>query len=304
MAEAGQIFSFKIRGRQRYMLAPFVVGIYEFQLPRMDAELAEMFEEYAPTLMRTLGGSSPSLARVIPVNRTIDATAEVLRYESVREMMQRARSFRVMDCICRTEKAALGEPCSHTLETCLAFSPEVDAYETFPSWGRSITREEALQVLDRAEQEGLVHCTYNLERQNMFVCNCCSCCCGFLRGVKEFEAPHILVRSNFVATIDADTCIVCGLCAEDRCPMDAIEEGDDAYAVLEERCIGCGVCTVDCPTDSVSLSPRPEEEQTRPPGNVVSWSFKRAVSRAGPVRALAQFGGLSIDAMRARRDNR
>jgi Fe-S-cluster-containing hydrogenase component 2 len=302
MAHAGQIFAFKIRGRMRYMMAPFVVGIYEFQLPRMNAELAEMFEEYAPTLLRTLGGAEPPLARVIPVNHTVEANAEVLRYESVREMMQRARSFRVMDCICRTEKAAMGEPCNHTMETCLAFSPEPEAYEEFPSWGRTISREEALEVLDRCEQEGLVHCTYNLQKQNMFVCNCCGCCCGFLRGVKEFEAPHLLLRSNWVASIDADECIVCGVCADERCPMDAIVEDDDAYLVIGERCIGCGVCTLECPTDAVSLQQRPEDERTEPPKNLVDWSFKRAVHRSGPFRAIAQFGGLTIDAMKARRD--
>jgi len=303
MAHGGQIFAFKIRGKMRFMLAPFVVGIYEFQLPRMNTELAEMFEEYAPTLLRELGGATPSLARVIPVDHTIDASAEVLRYENVQEMMQRAHSFRVMDCICRTEKAAMGETCSHTLETCLAFSPEPDAYDEFPSWGRTITREEALELLSRCEQEGLVHCTYNLQKQNMFVCNCCGCCCGFLRGVKEFEAPHLLLRSNWVASIDPDECIACGVCADERCPMDAITEDDDTYVVVDHRCIGCGVCTLECPSDAVSLLQRPEDQRTEPPKNLVDWSFKRAVHRSGPFRALAQFGGLTVDAIRARRDH-
>jgi NAD-dependent dihydropyrimidine dehydrogenase PreA subunit len=225
----------------------------------------------------------------------------VLRHENVREMMAKARSFRVMDCICRTEKAALGEPCSHPIETCLSFSREPEDPDGFPPWGRPISREEAYEVLDRAEQDGLVHCTYNLQKQHMFVCNCCSCCCGFLRGVKEFDAPHLLVRSNFVALIDGDECIACGVCADERCPMDAIEEGDDVYEVLAEQCIGCGVCTVDCPTEALTLVARPEEEQTVPPKHLVDWSFKRAVQRAGPIRAMVQFGGLTIDAMRARK---
>ncbi len=302
MADAGQIFSFVMRGRRRYMLAPFVVGIYEFQLPRMDAELAAMFEEYAPVLLRTLGGSAPALARVVPVNRTIDASARVLRHESVRELVRKARSFSVSECICRKEKAALGEPCSHTLETCLAFSPEPDAYDHLHSWGRIISRDEALEVLDAAEREGLVHCTYNLQRQNMFVCNCCSCCCGFLRGVNEFGAPHLLVRSDWVAAIHPDTCTGCGTCADERCPMGAIVENDDIFAVNGERCIGCGVCTLDCPADAVALTPRPETDRTLPPKDLVAWSFKRAVSRSGPFRALAQFGGLTVDALRSRRD--
>ena len=302
MAEAGQIFSFVMRGKRRYMLAPFVVGIYEFQLPRMDAELATMFEEYAPVLLRTLGGSAPALARVVPVNRTIDASARVLRHESVRELVRKARSFSVAECICRKEQAALGHPCSHTLETCLAFSPEPDAYDHMRGWGRVISRDEALEVLDTAEREGLVHCTYNLQRQNMFVCNCCSCCCGFLRGISEFAAPHLLVRSDWVAAIDADTCTACGVCADERCPVAAITAPDGTYEVDGGRCIGCGVCTVDCPADAITLIRRPEADRTVPPKDLVAWSFKRAVSRSGPFRALAQFGGLTVDALRSSRD--
>lgn len=300
MAERGQIYSFRMRGVQRYMLAPFVVGIWEFQLPHMDAELASMFEEYAPTLLSTLGGTAPALARVVPVNRTIPARAEVLRFENVADLISRARSFRVMECICRKEQGALGRPCSHPSETCLAFSPEENAYDEFPTWGRTITREEALAILTQAEQEGLVHCTYNLQRQNMFVCNCCSCCCGFLRAIREFSAPHLLLRSNYVARIDRERCAVCGYCIESRCPVAAMVEQDGAVHVLPERCIGCGVCTVDCPGDAVTLVLRPPAEASVPPRDLVSWSFSRAVHRFGPLRAAVQFGGLALDALRSR----
>ena len=300
MAARGQIYSFCWRRVQRYMLAPFVVGIWEFQLPHMDAELASLFEEYAPTLLATLGGTPPAIARVVPVQKSLPSRAQVLRWENVAELISRARSFRVMECICRKEQAALGRPCSHPLETCLAFSPEENAYDEFPSWGRSITREEALAILAQAEQEGLVHCTYNLQRQNMFVCNCCSCCCGFLRSVREFSAPHLLTRSNYVAAVDRDRCAVCGYCIDSRCPMQAMVERDGVVHVLPERCIGCGVCAVDCPADAVTLVPRAPTETSVPPRNLVSWSVSRAVHRFGPLRAAIQFGGLALDAWRSR----
>jgi Pyruvate/2-oxoacid:ferredoxin oxidoreductase delta subunit len=301
MALKGQIAAFPLHGVRVYVLMPFIVGIYEFQVDRMDAELAEMFEEYAPTLVNTIGGKAPALARVVPVNVPIKARAEVLRYENVRDLLASARSFRLMECLCRKERAALGDPCSHTLETCMAFSPEPGAYDDFPLGGRTITREEAFAVLDRSEQEGLVHCTYNFQHQQMFVCNCCSCCCGFLRGVKEFGAPHLLVRSNYVATVDAEACSACGACTDERCPMDAMTEADGAFRVDDVRCIGCGVCSVVCPTDAIALVPRPLSERTVPPKDIVAWSFRRAVSRSGPFRALAQFGALAWQARRAMR---
>jgi len=300
MAARGQIYSFRQGGVQRFMLAPFVVGIWEFQLPHMDAELASLFEEYAPTLLATLGQREPALARVVPVNRAIPARPQVLRYESVADLIARARSFRVMECICRKEQAALGRPCSHPSETCLSFSPEENAYEEGPVWGRSITREEALAILARAEQEGLVHCTYNLQRQNMFVCNCCPCCCGFLRALREYSAPHVLLRSNYVAVVDGERCAFCSYCIESRCPVDAMVERDGAVHVLPERCIGCGVCTVDCPASAVTLVARPPQERTTPPKDLISWHFQRAVGRFGPLRAALQFGGLALDALRSR----
>jgi electron transport complex protein RnfB len=292
MVKRGQIATMRYRGEQGYLLAPFVIGIYEFQLPHMDAELAEMFEEYAPALANSLGGEKPALVRVVPVNAHIEARAEVLRHESVRTMMESARSFRLMECICRKEQAALGKQCSHTLETCLAFSSQPDAYERFP-YGRTVRREEALAVLDLAEREGLVHCTYNIRHEQMFVCNCCSCCCGFLRGVKEFGAPNLLVHSNYLAAISGGGCIACDACTDGRCPMGAIAERDGTYAVDTERCIGCGACTLICPTDAISLVPRPNAERTTPPKDLIAWAFRRAVNRSGLLRTLVQFGGLT-----------
>jgi Pyruvate/2-oxoacid:ferredoxin oxidoreductase delta subunit len=292
MVARGQIATVRYRGAHVYTLAPFVIGIYEFQLPHMDEELAEMFEEYAPTLVNTVGGEKPALARVVPVNAHIEARAEVLRHESVRTMMEGARSFRLIECICRKEQAALGKPCSHTLETCLAFSSEPDAYERFP-YGRTVSREQALAVLDLAEREGLVHCTYNIRREQMFVCNCCSCCCGFLRGVREFGAPHLLLHSNYLAEISREGCIACDACTNGRCPMVAIAERDGTYAVNAERCIGCGACTLICPTNAISLVQRPRAERTTPPKDIVAWAFRRATNRSGLLRTIAQFGRLT-----------
>lgn len=302
MMERGQILAFRVRGETAYALAPFVVGIYEFQLPRMDAELARLVEEYSPHLVRTVGGLPPALARVVPVNVRIDAKASILPYEDVRGMLAESRSFRLMECICRTERAKLGKPCSHPLETCMAFSAQENAFEGIlaQGYGRPVTREEALAVLDMAEREGLVHCTFNVRRESMFVCNCCTCCCGFLRGVKEFGAPHLLVRSNWVSRIDVDRCRACGACADGRCPMDAIIERDVRYAVNETRCIGCGVCTLGCPGEAITLRLRPRAEQSTPPKTIIAWAFARAVQRHGALRALTQFGGLSVDALWSR----
>ena len=299
MAERGQIGSMMFRGERCYCVIPFIVGIYEFQLPRLDRELAELFEEYAPTLLGTLGGSPPALARVIPVNLSLESRPQVLPHEDLRQLVDRSRSFRVMECICRKEKGLLESPCSHPAETCLAMSSQEEAFEEFPTWGRSISRQEALEVLAAAEQDGLVHCTYNVQIEPMFVCNCCSCCCGFLRSINEFQAPHVLVRANVEAVVDADACLECGQVADDEvCPMDAIGADAGRCTIDRDRCIGCGVCVLGCPGDAMALAARPDSEQKTPPRHVVDWYLKRTDQRSGRLRGLATRGWLGWEMMR------
>jgi Pyruvate/2-oxoacid:ferredoxin oxidoreductase delta subunit len=274
----GQIGSLKIAGQRMYLLLPFVIGIFELQVNRMDEELARLFDEYEPEFVKAVGRFDPPVARVVPVNQQIDAELHVHRYEDVRRMVDEAKSFELNECICRKERALLGEGCGHMLEACLSFSNEEGEYDRYAR-GKTISKEEALKVIADAEAEGLVHCTYNVQHGQIFLCNCCGCCCGLLRSIKKFKVPSMLAKSNFVASIDQQTCIACGVCANERCPMEAIVEEDGVYRVLVERCIGCGVCTSTCPTESITLVRKPEGESGKPPANLVDWYFKRAASR-------------------------
>ncbi|MEW6532470.1 MAG: 4Fe-4S binding protein [Thermodesulfobacteriota bacterium] len=283
MVDKGQIGSAKMKGEQVYMVVPFVVGVFEFQLHRLDKEMVDLIEEYGPTLMRTVGEFAPALLRVVPVNLQTKLEQQVLPYEDIAAMMEGGKAFQVVDCICRKESALRGKPCSHSTEVCLAFANHEGAFDKYAK-GRVISKQEALEILAKAEDEGLVHNTYNVRTGQMFVCNCCSCCCGIMRGVKEFKAPYLMAKSNFVAAIDQEACAACGVCADERCPMEAIVEDNGSYKVLAERCIGCGVCTPTCPTDSIKLERRPEAAQTEPPNNIVEWYFQRAANRGIQLR--------------------
>jgi ferredoxin len=280
MAEKGQIATYRARGVRRFFFAPFVVGIYEFQIYKIDKELADLFEEYLPTLMKTLGGYKPAVARVVPVNTDIKGRSEIVPHDDIRRMIENASAFILNDCLCRKEQALAGSPCRHELATCLGFSNDDDAYDDFTLGGRVITKEEALKVLDDAEESGLVHnLFYNTIKGHIGVCNCCPCCCGVIRGVNEFGAEHILARSNYLAEIDADNCTGCGICADERCPFDAIEEKNGAYRVMEEKCLGCGLCLVTCPVECITLMERPSSEREDPPRNMIEWSLQRAQNR-------------------------
>ena len=279
MAEKGQIGSFKTGGRQKYMAVPFVIGIYEFQLKHIDKEMAELFEEYFPHLFQKVGDIKPQLARVVPVNKTVAADHQILTHEDLRQMIENAKSFTLRDCICRKEQELLNNPCSHSKETCLGLSPEENAFDYFNYAGEIISKEKALEVLQLASDEGLVSCTYNVQKGHSFICNCCPCCCGLLKGMLEYDAPHVIAASNFLAHVDEDLCISCGVCLEERCPAGAFEKKEDSYRVIEERCIGCGVCVVTCPTEAISMLRKDEDKQDKPPANLVKWTIKRAISR-------------------------
>ena len=280
MAQKGQIGSSTSKGKQVYSLAPFVVGIYEYQLDRLDKELVDLFEEYFPILSKSLGGIKPAIARTIPINANLKQDYQIQPYENLTEMLENANSFRVMDCICRKERMIADKSCNHTLEVCLGFSKEEGAYDYFCRSGRIISKAEAFKVIEQSEKEGLIHNVfYNTKKGHGAICNCCSCCCGVIRAAKEYGAAHTLAKSNFLAIIDPDECTACGVCADERCQMDAITIVNDIYKVENDLCIGCGVCTIACPTDAISLIERPIEDQDNPPDDFIKWSMERAENR-------------------------
>jgi len=280
MAHKGQIGSVTSNGHQVYMLAPFVVGIYEYQVHRLDKELVNLFEEYLPTLAKSFGGYEPALARTIPINKNLKQDYQIQPYENLTEMLEEAKSFRVLDCICRKEQSIMGKPCEHTLEVCLSFSKEEGAYDYFSRGGRIISKQEAFKIIDQTENEGLIHNVfYNVKEGYGAVCNCCSCCCGVIRSMKQYGGTHSLASSNYIAVIDTDECTSCGICADERCQMDAISENEDSYQVVNNLCIGCGVCTITCPVEAITLAQKPETEQHNTPEDFVDWSMKRAANR-------------------------
>jgi len=263
-------------------LIPFVFGIYEFQLPRMDAEMARLFEQY---LQETKGGSiiqtTPAIHRVVPVKEAIPFDLEIFPYEQAVEMVEKAKSWGVRDCVCRVQQKLVGKGCDHTVENCLSFFPVEGAFDGSDDI-RAISKEEALRILRNAEEEGLVHSTGNYRDGNFYICNCCTCCCGILRGVAEFGIPTAIAHSDFRVVVDADSCIGCGDCVE-RCQFGALSVPEEVCAVDQARCVGCGVCVIGCPSDALSLERRPEEEAALPPSDNEEWLAQRAATRGIPL---------------------
>jgi electron transport complex protein RnfB len=277
MTSKGQLNGMGPKDARMYSAFPYLVGIHEFQLARLDKEYVELFEEYfEEALAEKLGQVAPSQVRVYPVEQAIPNELNILPFEKVSSMVEKAQAWAVADCICRKEMKILGKGCDKTMNNCLAFSSDPHGFDIEYRGARKATKEEVLDLLKKAEEEGLVHNSWNVQDDHVFICNCCTCCCAILRGVKMARSPHFLAKSNYFAQIDPDVCVACGVCADERCPVGAIDSQGEYYEVNPERCIGCGVCTVTCPSGALSLERKSEEQIDLPPDNIVSWTIEKA----------------------------
>jgi electron transport complex protein RnfB len=258
-------------------LMPFVVGIYEMQITRMDKELAQIFEDYYKEAFHKMLHSGPSIHRVIPVEQAVETGLAVLPYERASEILSHAQSWGAVDCICRVQKRLLGEPCEHPVNVCLMFSRKPNAYDKAQHI-RTLTKEEALELLRQAEEAGLVHTTGNHLGDQDYICNCCACACAILRGAAEYGILTVLEPSAFRASVDENLCVGCDLCIE-RCQFKALSIVDGICKVDERRCFGCGICISACGDGALSLAPRPAGEVKTPPQSLAEWMMKRAEVR-------------------------
>jgi Fe-S-cluster-containing hydrogenase component 2 len=277
MTSKGQLMGMGPEGSRMYSAFPFLVGIHEFQLARIDKEYVELFEQYfEEELAEKLGQAAPAQVRVYPVEQALPDKITVLPFEKVSEMVEKAQSWAVADCICRKERKIMGKGCDATMNNCIAFSPDPHGFDIEYRGARKATKEEVLALLKKAGEDGLVHNSWNVQDSHVFICNCCTDCCLILRGVKMAKSPHVVAKSNYYAQIDPDTCVACGVCADERCPMGAIDERGEYCEVNPERCIGCGVCVVTCPSGALSLQRKDEAEVDIPPDNIVAWTMEKA----------------------------
>jgi len=242
-----------------YLLIPWVIGIWEFQLNNLTPENIELYEKYFEEGMvpaqrnRKMGDF-----RVIPVEKEIEGSTEIQPYERVSQIIESHTRFAVADCICRKEARMLGKGCDKLLETCMSLGASADFYIE-NGLGREISKEEAKGILLKAEEDGLIHCSTNSAGNKAFICNCCGCCCKYLALVTKYGNPNAVARSNYYAVIDQETCTNCGTCVE-RCQVNAIRAENDYTVIDKDRCIGCGLCASTCPIGSITMVQKSPQE--------------------------------------------
>lgn len=263
MTRKGLTFPKTKDGQKYYAAAPFLHGIFENNAI-MGANNPE-FRELAKSIHRyTTGGFIPKgpMLKTIPINDSpdVDPQSPVAPLDDVKKIIDGKEKIGLFPCSCVVESRALGETCDQNADVCIGFDFYAEYLVEEIGVGRYITREEAMDVVKRAEAEGMVHQIGGDRRNVEAICNCCPDCCGGLKGLKHSPKPAEFAITNYFVHLDADLCTLCETCI-DRCPMDAISAGETVVAVNLDRCIGCGLCTATCPEDALTLRIKPEAER-------------------------------------------
>jgi len=260
MTRKGAIHYKLERGKKLYANAPLAIGMYEYQVKRLTKEFQEAMDQYiqeafALEFLRT----GILQLRVIPIEKSLTPQSYVATYDDLRKIIENMEGpFCVAECICRKAAEMKGNPCSVTSEreNCLTFGSAAQFYID-NGLGRSISKEEFIEILRRNEEAGLVLQPGNAQRPE-FICSCCGCCCGILSNLKMFPNPAELIHSNYYAQVNPELCTGCETCLE-RCQMDALKIVDGVSTVDLKRCIGCGNCVPTCPSEAVTLQRKEEE---------------------------------------------
>jgi len=277
MARKGLIFSIETENRPpAFMAAQFVIGIWEYHVNDLDREFVKDLEEYFPALAKEALDRLPPL-RTIPVGESIQTSMEILPYEQAEVLVKEQKKFLVAPCICRKEHQLKDGGCDKLMDACLIFGWGADYYER-NGLGRVITLEETLDILNKAEADGLVLQPSN-SQDITNICCCCGDCCQILLNLKRHPKPAMMASSPFVVEVDQEACTGCETCL-DRCQMDALSMDAETVALDADRCIGCGLCVSICPDEGLSLVRKPDHQQAPVPKNPMEAHSMRAKARA------------------------
>jgi len=297
MADKGLVFDFinEETGKVRYVLAPPVVGFFEFTMMRVQdsydqPQMARLLHDYmledrafADALFSP---GEAVIGRALPDEGLIPEAdhAEILDYEKAAWLIQESGGGALSTCYCRHKAAHIGEPCEQPEDICTSLQPAAD-YSIRHGFGRPAEVSELLDALALARERGLVQIADNVQRNPIYICHCCGCHCAQLLAISHWGLKGAVRTSSRIAAIDAQACNGYGRCTR-RCPIGAISlvprarEPGDKVALLakidEEICLGCTVCHAAChKQEAISFPARAERVLT--PGSTMERIVTRAV---------------------------
>ena len=223
----------KETGKNKYFMQIFAPGIMEMLVNNQELldthpEVGRAFEEYTRIRMQTMSPLLPNgygLMRVVPIENAIKDDPTVNKFDKLSYYLNKYDTFSVSPCSCRASRTSINDGCGHLAEEmCIQMGKGAEHYIR-TGRARQITREEAMEIIKRAEDNGLMHDMPNIEEagDSAAICNCCACACFGLRVGLMFGARDA-IRSNYVAEVDEAKCVACAQCVE-VCPANALRLG-------------------------------------------------------------------------------
>ena len=262
LAQRGLVFSKRLKdGRMAYALQQFGYGFPQTFFWRgvhtpNAKKMAELVVNYSrKEQIEEIYGNTPTKAfRYVPASISLEpANHAVFPFEMMEEVIRKVNVIALVHCPCRAMAQLIGKKrCDHPLENCIKYD-ELAEYLIEKGIGREITKQEALEVLRRSEEAGLVHLVDNAREGIKHTCNCCGCCCWSVGTIRRKRIPRdVLMATYFLRETDRERCTGCGQCVE-ICPVQVIRMEGDFPVVDRDWCIGCGVCAIPCPASAVKL---------------------------------------------------
>lgn len=271
-----------IRLANRYMLYPLIPGLFEVVLKSGErdewhAAFAELINELVDTgYMGDYLNRPISAIRNVPVRRAVDAGSIVADTDLVSELVDSHEYFAVYAaCPCRHSMRLTGHDCKRALadEGCLAFGDYSRSLEKDGS-GRTVSREEMLDILGERRAKGLVFFTSNVRPSApTAICTCCDCCCRALKIHNNFSR-NLVAPSHAIASVDDSLCNNCGRCVK-ACNTHAHSLVNGKHGYSHELCVGCGICAESCGNNAITMT---ENRLYRPP----SGSYTRLILKMLP----------------------
>ena len=221
---------------KRFRLSFFVPGsaeLFNSSISRIEANppVASFFERmtHLPlekiTSMVPAGGDGIGM-HVIPVEKEVQACNESVKLEKISYWLKKYEGHLSAGiCSCRYSRAVLGEGCADDPnDWCIQVGDMAD-YTVETGRAHYITKEEALDILKKAEENGYVHQITNIDGEDHIfdICNCNVEICNALRTSLLYNTPH-MSRSSFTAKVEPEKCVACGMCVE-VCPAGAVKLG-------------------------------------------------------------------------------
>lgn len=276
MADKGLVMDMPCGGTDYWLLMPGLIGFFEFTFmkKRTDlpmAEVARLMHEYLhevrPGQAEEFFGSPTQLTRALAYEDKIPVSSTVTSWEDARRIIREAGFGAAGTCFCRHQGEHLGKTCAKGAPVeniCIALGPGA-RFLARRGFMKEKSTDELLAILDAARGFHLTHVTDNIREQPSFICNCCSCCCELMAGIKSGFADGV-AKTPFLAKVDDESCSLCGTCIK-TCNTACIAPVKEHRTVRVDAkvCLGCGACIDSCPQHALSLVERPR--RPKPPLN-------------------------------------